>query len=59
MDNLNDVNLDGLNLWFGDYKRSQRKKQKSLREAKKRTRSIDVSRLSESDNKAWKGVFNG
>ena len=25
----------------------------------KRIRSIDVSRLSESDNKAWKGVFNG
>ena len=44
---------------FGDYKRSQRKKQKSLREAKKRTRSINVSRLSDSDNKAWKGVFNG
>ena len=44
---------------FGDYKHSQRKKQKSLREAKKRTRSIDVRRLSESDNKAWKGVFNG
>ena len=44
---------------FGDYKRSQRKKQKSLREAKKRTRSINVSRLSESDNRAWKGVFNG
>ena len=44
---------------FGDYKSSQRKKQKALREAKKRTRSIDVSRLSESDNIAWKGVFNG